>query len=374
MFSSLMPFVAGSAERVAASYGATNAAQVSIFNQAWARLNSLRGEGAADAQALAQQLGAPLPIDAFTKGTTGEMGVFVPEAAGELLKASTIGQAGVQEAEAFAGRVWPLKQARMQQQTRQYYRDQISALRRQIASIKATAPGMISSRLRERQIQDYEMQLAKYEANFNRWSTQQNLKLEEKRLAQQRKEAETARKQGARALNMEQQRINQQKRELAESTRANKAGEGLEQQRINVSKAQSKVGNATYINQQKQNITQVVNGLSSPGPNLVDVKTGQWVDTDFDGKADKWVSATTTRNLAGAAVRNPQQLLSKTLAQLGIKPGQKVLYNFAVAQVILTLKSLGMTKIPDDPKKWPSWWKKRQAKLNPQSPLRKYPR
>jgi len=342
LFSGIMPFVAGSAQRVAEQYGATNAAQAQIFTQAWERLNSLRGQRASEAQALAQQIGAPIPLDGLmTQGITNEMGAFIPEAAGELLKASTIGQAGVQQAEAFAGRVMPLKQARMTREVKNYYRDQITDLRKQIASIKAMKPGMVNERLRARQLEDYEMRLARAESLFQREQTKRSLKLEEKRLAAQLEEIR-----GNQAIAIRDQNIGVQ--EAAKDRK--------------LTKQQRQTGDRTYVNQQKQNIVQYVNALAGGGSNDVDRKVAEWVENPDTGQLEfKTYTRTETINTKG--IRNPNQLLNQVLAQLGIKPGQKELYGFAVQQVVQTLRAAGLKGTPNDPKQWAKWWKTRQDRL-----------
>lgn len=347
LFAGLMPFVAGSAQRVAETYGATNAAQASVFNQAWERLNSLRGERAAQAQALAQQIGAPVPLDnMFTQAIDIERGAFVPEAAGQLLASSTIGQAGVQEAEAFAGRVMPLKQARMTAEVHSYYRDQISDLRKQIAAIKSMRPGLINERLRQRQLEDYQMRLDRAEALFARQQTKASLALEQKR------------------LRLQQQELAEQKRQanlgVSENAkdRAHDSAEAAKNRkfRANQSAQEKKIANRTYVNNSKQNIVGLTMALAGGG--ATEYKDFKTLVRNPDGTVD---SVTETRALPGAQpIRNPLALLEKTLATAGIKKGQKELYNFAVAQVIRALQANGVRGIPNDPKKWGKWWKDRQ--------------
>jgi len=341
LFAGIMPFVAGSAQRVAEQYGATNKAQASIFDQAWQRLNSLRGERAAEAQALAQQIGAPVPLDAMmTKGITSEMGNFVPEAAGELLKASTIGQAGVQQAEAFAGRVMPLMQARQTREVKNYYRDQITDLKKQITTLKSMKPGLVNERLRARQLEDYEMRLARAEALFSREQTKRSLKLEEKRLAAQLEEIRGNQKLAKKELT---QRKNESDRDFA-----------LRLRQQNMDAATRKANNNSYVNAQKQNIVTLSNALARPGAQQIEEKV---LIRQPDGTLS---SETVTKTIKGQQLRNPTVLLNAILAQSGVTRGQKELYGFAVKQVIAVLKTMGLNP-PADPKKWASWWKKRQG-------------
>jgi hypothetical protein len=347
-----MPFVAGSAQRVAESYGATNAAQQGVFNQAWQRLNSLRGERAAEAQALAQQIGAPVPLDGlFTEAIDVERGAFVPEAAGELLKASTIGQAGVQQAEAFAGRVFPLKQARMHREIKNYYRDQITDLRKNIASLKSMKPGLVNERLRQRQLEDYEMRLNRAEALFQREQTKRGLALEERR------------------LKLQQAELNEQKRQanigVSEAAKDRKL-------RTQLSKGDKKMANRTYVNQQKQNIVTAVNSLVSPTKERVKEKRSGWIENPDTGQLE-FKSWDEYYNTGPDAVRNPVKLLNSVLATLGIQPGQKELYNFAVSQVIQSLRVAGVGGIPKDPKKWAKWWKDRQVRSRTKAATKPYP-
>ncbi len=331
LFGGILPFVQGSAQRVAEAYGASTEAQKSIFNQAWMRMNELRSQRAGEAQALAQQLGAPIPIDMFTKGVDLERSVFVPEAAGELLKATGLAQAGVQEAEAFAGRVFPLKQARMYRETRNYYQDKIWELKKQIASIKGMKKGMVNERLRQRQLEDYQMRLDRAQAQFQEWSTKQSLKLEQKRLNAQLEEIRGNLKLGA--------------DELALKKAEAKTKQNLQQQ---------------YVAAKKEQLIQFSGGMFSPEAKLTDVKTITPKYDPITGKQTGWQSLTETRNLGGQGFRNPAHLLNAILAAAGVSKNQKALYNFAIAQTIRTFRAAGLN-IPNDPSKWGDWWKKRQA-------------
>jgi hypothetical protein len=353
LFAGIMPFVAGSAQRVAEQYGATNLAQQSVFEQAWARLNGLRAEGAAEAQALAQQIGAPIPLDSlFTKGTTQEMGAFVPEAAGELLKASTIGQAGVQQAEAFAGRVMPLVQSRQTREVRNYYRDQITDLKKQITTIKSMKPGLVNERLRQRQLEDYEMKLARAEALFSREQTKRSLALEEKRLKAQLEEIRGNQKL---AKNELKQRKNESDRDFA-----------LRVRQQNMDAQTKQANNRSYVNAQKQNIVALSNAIAKPGAQQIEENI---LVRQPDGTLS---SEKVTRTVKGQALRNPTALLNQIMAQTGITKGQKELYGFAVKQVIQVLKTMGLNP-PADPKKWSAWWKGRQRRLSAQDNPRGVP-
>ena len=65
MFGGLLPFVKGSAERVQTSFDSALGAERSIFSEANARMSQIRAQRAAEAQALAQQIGGPVPLANF---------------------------------------------------------------------------------------------------------------------------------------------------------------------------------------------------------------------------------------------------------------------------------------------------------------------
>jgi hypothetical protein len=65
------------------------------------------------------------------------------------------------------------------------------------------------------------------------------------------------------------------------------------------------------------------------------------------------------------------KVLRTILAKGGVSKNQKVLYNFAIAQVIRSYEAAGYTGIPKDPSKWKAWWQRRTAPGAP--PLRDQP-
>ena len=336
LFSTIMPFVQGSAERVAAAYGASSQAQTSIFNQAYQRLNALRGERAAEAQALAQQLGAPIPLDQFTAAFDIERSVAAPEFGGELLKSQGLAQAGVQQAEAFAGRVFPLKQARLTQETHNFYRDKIFELKQQVAAIKGMRKGMINERLRTRLLEDYEMKLARSQASFDRFNAKK-------------------------ALDLEQKRIDAQLEEIRGSYDLGK--KGLAQDKAN-NKKQANLNKQQYLVAKKQSIVELTNAMLLSGPQEVDRHVIVWETDPITGKKTAR-SVIETQQIQPPGVQNPDKLLNWLMAKTGINKKDKILYNYAIAQVIRSYKARGMTGIPTDPSKWTSWWKKRMAKKKP---------
>lgn len=131
-FQGLMPYVAGSAERVGQAYGGALSAEQQIFQAAGQRMNQLHQQQAAEAQQLAQQMGGPVATGDFTKSLEPYESVMGSQAAGSMLHTLGMGQAGVQEAEQFAGQVFPALQTEQVAKSNDFYKNQIKDLQNQI--------------------------------------------------------------------------------------------------------------------------------------------------------------------------------------------------------------------------------------------------
>lgn len=131
-----------------------------LFDQASSRLDQFRQQRAADAQALAQQTGGPVPISAFTEGVDAAS-VMPHVAAGGLMSALALSQADVGEAGDFAGRVFPLIQAEETTKTQRDYEDKISGIQDEIAAIRAARPGAVSKRFTDLLAAERDYQIAR---------------------------------------------------------------------------------------------------------------------------------------------------------------------------------------------------------------------
>jgi hypothetical protein len=167
-------------------------------------------------------------------------------------------------------------------------------------------------------------------------------------------------------LELEEQRLALQAEEIRGNQALGWAG---------LSADQKKHGNRTYVNQQKQNIVALSNALYNPAKERVPVKRGAWVERPDAPGVYEWHTTTEYVTTGPSPVRNPNKLLKSLMSQLGFGANQKVLYNFAIAQIIRVYATAGI-QLPRDPKKWASWWQKRQSAKPPRgsNPLRGYPR
>src|SRR5215467_2160589 len=110
MFGTLMPYVQGAAGAVQDSYNTAFQAQQSIFNTAMQRMNQMKQDRAQQAQTMAQEVGGPVAVGEFTASALAPSEELSMTAPNNLTHALANAEAGVQEANAFSGRVFPLVQ------------------------------------------------------------------------------------------------------------------------------------------------------------------------------------------------------------------------------------------------------------------------
>lgn len=374
LYGGLMPFVQGSAQRVASQYGATTAAQQGIFNQAYQRLNDLRSQRASEAQALAQQIGAPVPLEGYTQGLDIERSVFAPEAAGDLLHGQGMAQAGVQEAEAFAGKVFPLHQVRLTQETHNYFRDKIWQLNQQISQIKSQSSSMISKEFKDRQLQYYQLQLDRTQMLYDQWKSKQELKLSKQAAALEAKQFKQGVKQQKfenvitkKGLQLERQKFNAQKLQFAQQL-------GLSMKELNAkisndkwarSHGATQLANKEYIMKKRESMVEIADTLLTGKP-----PTYKTIKVKDAYGNEKLKTVVDDPGVPGMGAAGPMKTLRTLLAKSGVGQNQKVLYNFAVAQVRRAYAAAGYVHLPDNPTKWKDWWAKRigSREMGPPAP------
>ena len=371
LYAGIMPFVQGSAERVASQYGATTAAQQGIFNQAYQRMNDLRGQRAAEAQALAQQIGAPVPLDSYTQGLDIERQVFAPESAGDLLHGQGLAQAGVQEAEAFAGKVFPLHQVRMQNETHQYFRDKIWELNQQIANIKSQSSSIISKEFKDRQLQYYQLQLDRTQLLYDQWKSKQDVKFRQKEFALTKRQQLKAEKQQKfenvmtkKGFLLEKQRFNAQKLQFAQQM-------GLSMKELDAKIANDKWARTHGATQlaDKQRYLQKVDQITSVTDSLLTgvAPTYKTIKVKDAYGNEKIKTVIDTPGTPGIGAAGPMKVLRTLMAKVGIsQKSNPRLYRQAVQQVISSYQAAGYTSIGSDPSKWKQWWKNRTQRGNVQ--------
>lgn len=168
MFGTLLPYVSGAARDVAAAHDNAVQSEQAIFNAAQSNLAALRAQRAQSAQTLAQQIGGPVAVGEFTAGVEPNQQYLASVAPGAMLHALALGEAGNQEAQAFAGRVFPLIRTEQQANLDNYFNTQKRQLQDQINQLKASKTGLVNSRLNELQKGEREFQLQKTQQSLDR--------------------------------------------------------------------------------------------------------------------------------------------------------------------------------------------------------------
>jgi hypothetical protein len=189
MFGNLMPYVAGAAQNVQGAYGQAEAAQADILAAAQTKLSQLKQSRAQEAQALAQEMGGPVSMGEFTAGLDDQASLLASLSAGEQMHTNQYGLADVSEANAFAGRVFPLVQTEQTAKARQFFEDQKKTIQDQISSLKGQRGSKINSayndlltKEREFALQKTQEALDKTKAQHDWLATQRTLKNDDARL------------------------------------------------------------------------------------------------------------------------------------------------------------------------------------------------
>lgn len=196
LFGGLMPYVQGSAQQVAAGHAAAQEAEQGIFSSAQQNLANLARQRAQEAQTLAQQIGGPVSSGTFTEGVTPNQQYLGAVGPGALLHSLALGEAGNQEAQAFAGKVFPLVQTEQQAQLTNYFEKQKADIQANIAQLKASKTGLVNARMTELQQKERDYQLQRAQQNLEKvkaahdWTaTKRTLKNDDARLSIAQQEA-----------------------------------------------------------------------------------------------------------------------------------------------------------------------------------------
>jgi len=166
MFGTLQPYVQGAAGQVQDSYNTAYQAQQSIFNTAMQRMNQMKQDRAQAAQTMAQQVGGPVAVGEFTASALAPDEELSMTAPNQLTHALANAEAGVQEANAFSGQVFPLIQTEQTANMKNYFETQIKDINDQISTLEGSKQGAINSRLND---------LLEKERTFQQNQTQINL-------------------------------------------------------------------------------------------------------------------------------------------------------------------------------------------------------
>lgn len=160
MFDHIQPTVDKSAAAVTDSYQGAQDAQHQIFSAATIAMNKMKQDRAQQAQQLAQQMGGPVAVGEFTAGFDPASEALANLGAGSQLHTLGYAQAGEQQAQAFAGQVFPLVRTEQTAQARQYYEDQIKSTQAKIDDLNSQRGALVNTRLNDltKQNLDYQLQ------------------------------------------------------------------------------------------------------------------------------------------------------------------------------------------------------------------------
>lgn len=298
MFGGIQTDVEQSAERLGGQYTESIDNERAVHSAVSARLQQLQQERAADAQKLAQQIGGPVPLGMFTDPVALESSLQAANSGGSLLKAGMLRDSGMQQAEAFAGRVFPLMKAEKVQETKNFFRDKIKDLEREIATIKGQRKGLISEEYRKRLLEERGYALEKLQAQQAMYSDAQN-------------------------RNIERQRI--QSATYGQDLDATLTREGWVQSKDDKQ--------ALYSTTVKDNINAYIDALISGQAKTVDIYR---IVTDADGSQR---SVRETRDLGAPGTTDPQAIYNYIKGRV---TGAKGMPKYVQQQIINQLKAKGI--------------------------------
>ena len=290
MFSDLMPYAQNAAKFVGDYYNSALAREQGIYEQAQGRLSMIRGQRAAEAQHMAQQTGGPVNVESFLAPLNTSM-VELPNAQqNTLFHSNMLAQGGVQEAEAWAGRVFPMIRVEQETQLRNEFQAKIDAYQKEIDRIKASATGREKTRLEELQEKEREYKLEQARLALDRlkadrdWRvSQQNQKVTLAQLRNQTAEVQGyyegryrgkdgkihtwrkptwAAQQDATKNNQTQQQINEQHRAAVTSEGFTQAQ--IDQGKVNATRAYQ-LNQAKWNLEKAQYVQKLIQDATTPG-------------------------------------------------------------------------------------------------------------
>jgi hypothetical protein len=147
MFDQLMPYVQGSAQQVQQAKNDSLALEQSIFQAAGQRMNQLKQQQAEEAQQLAQQIGGPVATGEFTAALSPYESQMPAQAAANMMHGLGLAQADTEEAQQFAGQVFPALRTEQQAKSNSFFQDQIKTLQNQITQNEAGKSALTNSKL-----------------------------------------------------------------------------------------------------------------------------------------------------------------------------------------------------------------------------------
>ena len=304
MFSGLQPYVSGAAEQVQANYNAGLQAQQSIYQAANQRLADMRAQRAADAQRMAQQTGGPVAVGEFTQGVDPAQQYYIQSGAGELLHALGGAQAGVQQAQAFAGQVFPLLRTEQEADARSSFAKQRTELQQQIDQLRTQRSSTISQRFFDRQQQERQYQLDKANLELDKIKSNRDWKATLKSLKLDAARVQLAKDEGKRAaktLKMQQtestagikqknKELKQRDQEITNQVKQFTAGQKLEAKKLGLSERElaakiwdmhnrGKITAQSKVDEQRKLAMELIDQATNPSE---DKTVSQTVTTEVD--------------------------------------------------------------------------------------------
>lgn len=341
LYGTVQPSVENATRNLQSGFDQTIGFEKGIFDATQARLSAIRQQAGAAAQALSQQLGVQVPVSLFDMGALTEQGIGLAQGAGSLLTAQGLRDASLAEAEAFSGRVFPLMRTEAERDTRAQFETQIASLKKQIATIQSTRPGLINERVRQRLVEDRNYQLQKVQAQRDWALAKYSSNLEDRKV----KEAIAARK-SADALQRQANALQKRLAEMGDTT--TRRGQDLDKKvadaQIKANRADKAAKNKEYEAQRSSAIRQNVVAATQAYINGTDAKLVE-VQKAADGSGS---SVTTTRTVpVGDGITNPNQLLEAVRAAV---PGAREVPGYLTKTIISALRAKGVPI----PKNWQS--------------------
>lgn len=179
-FADIQPTVTDSAGRVADSYAAAEANQKSIFDQAQSQLSQLQQGRASEAQRMAQELGAPVAVGDFTRPFDNAQTDLTYLGAGQQLHTLAYAQAGTQQAETFAGQVFPVMRTEAETQVRRQFAEEIKTLQDQLTAVKSQRGAQVNARYSEMRQNELQYRIQVVQQQQARLDSQRNYNLQVK--------------------------------------------------------------------------------------------------------------------------------------------------------------------------------------------------
>jgi hypothetical protein len=236
------------------------------------RMNSLRQSAAQDAQGLAQRMGGPVAMDAFTGGIDPAIQEQAGLGAGLRLYSSEIGAGQAAAAEHFAGGVLPAVEHQDFVNSQANFESQKKTIMDQILALQSAKSGKTNDRLNQLIAQERQYQLQKTDEHLKQVQANRAFAAQQRalhndsvrlKLAQQQFSTDVgfkriSAKQAQQRINISRQRLTTQQRQAAkrlgldegkfkELLRHNMATEGIARQRQKLAQQKNSIALAKAL-------------------------------------------------------------------------------------------------------------------------------